>query len=391
MWDDLQEMDPGKAKLIKRIGYIVALIVAVIAAVVLVTNVAGALSGKAEKESLIAQKQAELAEFDKPENKPAPLPELTNAFTAGNSLAQAQTKYRDIYREDTRAMSANKAECQKYLSDTDYMAASEPWFDTEPMKVGNSRNQVHDYNWTFCTTYGSLEADIPVFWVCTGKSQDRGTLVLSYVTGIYHGESGQFSDIQVYDTWEGAYVGTPYETVDPAPAPSPSEDPAATASPGQGGTEDGNESGEGGLTVDPSDDPKQGNAAGFIVTTPNQNPKAEDEFRVHVSLTGGATFARLQFGLAYNSEAMEVKNIELSRDLLDDMTTTNPNNDGAVTIGVLSSRGLAASMDIATITFKAKTDLTGFDFMIQDVDFDDRDNVPIEFTVIGAKDARDYR
>lgn len=209
MLEELKSANPQKVKIIKLSSYLLVGVIVFIGLMILLTGVMGSVSAQGAYNSQIAELEAVLAEYDNPENQPEAVPELHNASTFGGSVAEYQSNYWSIREDDERALDANRENVKRYLADTDYLDMSGPWLVIDSEK----RDLITRYTWRFCTSYGTFDDELDVFWTC----QTDSGMLLGYATGIYHGDTDRFSDIRLVWTWEGQYLQEPYPEPEPEP------------------------------------------------------------------------------------------------------------------------------------------------------------------------------
>lgn len=125
--------------------------------------------------------------------------------------------------------------------------------------------------------------------------------------------------------------------------------------------------------------------AGFVVSTPSQNPKAGESFTVTVELTGGMEFSAIQFTFAYNEAEMTCTNVRLGTILSDALSASNPSGSNGAIIAAASSSPMEASGTVATLTFTAKADVTDFGFVMSDVVLEKSGGTSVPYTITNAK------
>ena len=120
---------------------------------------------------------------------------LDSASKAGNLAAQYQNTYNSVNaREDREAYMAN-VEAMGSLLTEDAQNARVRWYYSEP-----------EGTWSFYTRQDFEGDTLGVLWLCTSSTGE----LLCYSTGIYHADSGLFSDIS-YNMTLGASANVPFE------------------------------------------------------------------------------------------------------------------------------------------------------------------------------------
>lgn len=124
----------------------------------------------------------------------------------------------------------------------------------------------------------------------------------------------------------------------------------------------------------------------FNIRVPSELPKADNEFEVAVELTNNPGFYAIEFTLSYNTSIMECVSVITDGALNGVLSVTNPKaKDGAV-IAAASLKTLAGDGPVAIYSFKAKEDITLFDFKLKNVSLVGENNTDIKYEVAGNSD-----
>lgn len=154
-----------------------------------------------ENEATKLSIQSEIDALSQDDTDPGELQQTVySASIAGTKVAEYQTDFQQCYlAEDVQAaLSENMARLRGCFV-ADCGAGMDVWY-----KLSESSNMV---TWSFMTNYGSVHKELPVMWMCfDGKGH-----LCAYTTGVYHGDTGLFSDIVYTQTTYGNSMYTDIE------------------------------------------------------------------------------------------------------------------------------------------------------------------------------------
>lgn len=121
----------------------------------------------------------------------------------------------------------------------------------------------------------------------------------------------------------------------------------------------------------------------ITVQPPGGGVQAGDTFTVTVDISGNPGINVVQFALGYDKSTMECESVTEGALLRRAMSVTNPDRgDGAVLAAITTSE-LDSDGTLAVLTFKAKKDITSYDFTFFDALFGDSEN-EITYQLSGA-------
>lgn len=142
---------------------------------------------------------------------------LNSAKQAGDKIADLQNQYiAESQKENTTVESDEKhrATLKKVASGLDEYFGEGSDFRTPWFSISNQTD--FSGSWQFMTTYNFVEDAVSVIWECT-TSDDEDNNLVSYVTGVYHSDTGLFDNLVKHVTTYGASLvpGTGGEVEDP--------------------------------------------------------------------------------------------------------------------------------------------------------------------------------
>lgn len=125
---------------------------------------------------------------------------MYSASIAGTKVAEYQTDFQRCYlAEDVQAALSENMTRLRGCFVADCGAGMDVWYKPSESSVA--------VTWFFMTNYGSVNRELPVMWMCF-DNKDR---LCAYTTGIYHGDTGLFSDIVCTQTTYGHSMYTGIE------------------------------------------------------------------------------------------------------------------------------------------------------------------------------------